>query len=474
MTRASTDRARTRKTVLVVDDDESLRRVVEYNLQEEGYRVLTAVDGPEGWRQFQAETVDLVLTDVRMPEMDGIELLTRLKAMQPDLPVIMLTAHGTIDSAVDAMKLGASDYLTKPFNRDQLKAAVWKALEVAELTRENRHLREVIADRLSFANMIAGSRAMRAVTDTAGRVAQSATTVLLEGESGTGKELLAKAIHFHSPRARAPFVTINCGAIPEHLLESELFGHRRGSFTGAVGDKRGKFEAADGGTIFLDEIGELPTQLQVKILRVLQEREIDKVGDTRPSKVDVRVIAATNRDLEKMVADGTFRDDLYYRLAVVSIRVPPLRERADDIPLLVDHLLEKHTRRLGRERPVVEKSLYSALNLYGWPGNIRELENVIERALVLDRDGVLGLDDLPERLRTREHRVATLRMELPDEGVSLEDVERELLLAALEKHNWNQTRAAAFLNITRSTLLYRMQKFHLERGKTETGGADPQ
>ncbi len=474
MTRESTDRTPTRKTVLVADDDESLRRVVEFNLQEEGYRVLTAADGPEGWRLFQAEPVDLVLTDVRMPEMDGIELLTRVKAMQPDVPVIMLTAHGSIDSAVGAMKLGASDYLTKPFNRDQLRAAVWKALEVAALTSENRYLREVIADRLSFANMIAGSRAMRAVTDTAGRVAQSDATVLLEGESGTGKELLAKAIHFHSTRARRPFVTINCGAIPEQLLESELFGHRRGSFTGSVGDKRGKFEAADGGTIFLDEIGELPAQMQVKILRVLQEREIDKVGDTRPLKIDVRVIAATNRDLEKMVADGTFRDDLYYRLAVVSIRVPPLRERADDVPLLVDHFLEKHTQRLSRERPAVEKGVYSALNLYGWPGNIRELENVIERALVLDRDGVLGLDDLPERLRAREHRLANLRMELPDEGVSLEDVERELLLAALEKHNWNQTRAAAFLNITRSTLLYRMQKFHLERGKTETNAADPQ
>ncbi|MGE3411116.1 MAG: sigma-54-dependent transcriptional regulator [Dehalococcoidia bacterium] len=474
MTGKPTGRVRTAKTVLVVDDDESLRRVVEFNLQEEGYRVLTATDGPEGWRLFQAEPVDLVLTDVRMPEMDGIELLTRVKTMQPDLPVIMLTAHGSIDSAVGAMKLGASDYLTKPFNRDQLRAAVRKALEVAALTSENRYLREVIADRLSFANMIAGSRAMRAVTDTAGRVAQSDATVLLEGESGTGKELLAKAIHFHGTRAREPFVTINCGAIPEQLLESELFGHRRGSFTGAVGDKRGKFEAADGGTIFLDEIGDLPAQLQVKILRVLQEREIDKVGDTRPLKVNVRVVAATNRDLEKMVSDGTFRDDLYYRLAVVSIRMPPLRERADDIPLLVDHFLEKHTQRLGRGRPTVEKDVYSALNLYGWPGNIRELENVIERALALDRDGVIGLDDLPERLRSREHRVANLRMELPDEGVSLEEVERELLLASLEKHNWNQTRAAAFLNITRSTLLYRMQKFHLERGKTETGGADPQ
>ena len=453
------------RTVLVIDDDEGLRRVVEYNLQEEGYRVITAADGTAGLRQFQASSVDLVLTDVRMPEMDGLDLLARLKAMQPELPVIVLTAHGTIDSAIEAMKLGAFDYLTKPFNRDQLKAAVRKALDVAALASENRQLREVIAERFSFASMIAGARAMRAVTDMAARVAQSDTTVLLEGESGTGKELLAKAIHFHSARARGPFVTINCGAIPEHLLESELFGHRRGSFTGAVADKRGKFEVADGGTIFLDEIGELPLLLQVKILRVLQEHEIDKVGDPRPIKVNVRVIAATNRDLEKMIVDGSFRDDLYYRLAVVSLRVPPLRERTDDIPLLVDHFLTKHAERLGHSRPSVEKTVYSAFNLHNWPGNIRELENVIERALVLDKDEVLGLDDLPDRLRTSEHRVANLRMELPDEGISLEDVERDLLLAALEKHNWNQTRAAAYLNISRSTLLYRMQKFGLERDK---------
>ena len=460
--------------VLVVDDDESLRRVVEYNLGEEGYRVLTAPDGAAGLRAFQDASVDLVVSDVRMPDMDGLELLTRIKTIQPEVPVIMLTAHGTINSAVEAMKLGAFDYLTKPFNRDQLKAAVRKALEIAALTTENRQLRQVVAERFSFASMIAGSRAMRAVTETAARVAQGDTTVLLEGESGTGKELLAKAIHFHSPRKRGPFVTINCGAIPEQLLESELFGHRRGSFTGAVADKKGKFEVAHGGTIFLDEIGELPSLLQVKILRVLQEREIDKVGEARSIKVDVRVIAATNRDLEKMIADASFRDDLYYRLAVVSIRVPPLRERTDDIPFLVDHFLTKHAERLGRTRPSVDKAVYSAFNLYGWPGNIRELENVIERALVLDKDGVLALDDLPERVSTREHRVANLRMEIPDDGISLEDVERELIVAALEKHNWNQTRAAAFLNITRSTLLYRMQKFGLERDKKLTESPAPE
>jgi len=455
------------KTVLLIDDDESLRRVVEYNLREDGHEVVTAADGRTGLERFQASPVDLVLTDVRMPEMSGLEVLARVKAMQPDLPVIVLTAHGTIDAAVEAMKAGAFDYLTKPFTREQLLASVRKALELGALATENRQLRQIVRERFSFANLIAGSRAMRAVTDTASRVAASDTTVLLEGESGTGKELLAKAVHVNSPRSRGPFVTVNCAAIPEHLLESELFGHRRGAFTGAVADKQGKFEAAARGTIFLDEVGELPLLLQVKILRVLQEREVDKLGETRPVKVDVRVIAATNRDLEKMTADGSFREDLYYRLAVVSIRVPPLRERADDIPLLVDHFLDKHASRLGRERPAVDKAVYAAFNRYSWPGNIRELENVIERALVLDRDGVLGLDDLPERLQASGQRIGNLRIELPDEGISLEDVERELLLAALEKHNWNQTRAAAYLNITRSTLLYRMQKFALERPKTE-------
>ena len=386
----------------------------------------------------------------------------------PISPSIMLTAHGTIGSAVDAMKLGAFDYLTKPFTREQMRMTLRKTLDVAALKQENRYLREVVAERFSFANMIAGSRAMHDVTDLASRVAQAETTVLLYGESGTGKELLAKAIHFHSLRARHPFVVVNCAAIPESLLESELFGHRRGSFTGAVADKQGKFEAANRGTIFLDEIGELPLLMQVKILRVLQDREIDKVGESRPAKIDVRIIAATNRDLEKMIADGTFRDDLYYRLAVVAIRMPALRERADDIPLLVEHFVDKHGARLKRPRPMIDREVYSAFNLYGWPGNIRELENVVERALVLDRDGVIGLDDLPERVRTRQQGIGRLRIELPDEGLSLERVERDLLLAALEKHDWNQTKAAAYLDITRSALLYRMQKFGLERPSLES------
>jgi DNA-binding NtrC family response regulator len=451
------------RTVLVVDDDQNFRRVMEYQLHEDGYRVLTAASVTAAVQRFQADAVDVVMTDVKMPGGDGLELLARLKAIRSDLPILILTAHGTIGAAVEAMKLGAADYLTKPFTREQLRIALGKMLDVVALRQENRRLREVVAERFSLASMVAGSRAMHGVMSLAARVAQSPTTVLLEGESGTGKELLAKAIHMHSDRKDQPFITVNCAAIPENLLESELFGHRRGSFTGAVTDKQGKFEAANKGTVFLDEIGDLPLMMQVKVLRVLQQREVDKVGDLRPAKVDVRIVAATNRDLEQMIADGRFRDDLYYRLAVVAIRLPPLRERTEDLPLLVEHFLAKHGGPRGRAQMAVDAAVYSAFNLYPWPGNIRELENVIERALVLDSDGAIGLDDLPDRLRAREHRLGRVHMELPDDGLSLEDVERELLQAALVKHDWNQTKAATYLNITRSALLYRMQKFGLER-----------
>jgi len=446
------------RTVLVVDDDQSFRRVMEYQLHEDGYRVLTAASASAALLQLGLEPIDVVVTDVKMPGEDGLELLGRLKTLEPDLPVVMLTAHGTIGSAVEAMKRGAVDYLTKPFTREQLRVALSKTLDVAALRRENRQLRAVVAERFSFEGMIAGSRAMHRAIEIASRVAPSDATVMLEGESGTGKELLAKAIHFHSPRKGRPFVIVNCAAIPEHLLESELFGHRRGSFTGATADKPGKFEAAHEGTIFLDEVGDLPMSMQVKLLRVLQNRELDKVGELRPVKVDIRVIAATNRDLDKMVADGTFREDLYYRLAVVAIRIPPLRERTEDIPQLVDHVVVK----LGG-RATVDPDVCSLFNRYAWPGNIRELENTVQRALVLDRDGVIGLDDLPDRLRVPDSRVARLRMELPDDGLPLEDVERELLVAALVKHAWNQTKAATYLNISRSALIYRMQKFGLER-----------
>ena len=453
-------------TLLLVDDDDSLRRVTEFMLKEDGYGVATARNGREALELFERSAIDIVLTDVRMPGIDGMALLPRLKALQPDLPIIMLTAHGTISAAVEAMKAGAFDYLTKPFSRDQLRASVAKAAEVGALKTENRRLRQIVAERFSFSAMIAGSRVMRDVADAAARVAQGDTTVLLLGESGTGKELLAKAVHTHSGRLRGPFVIVNCAAIPEQLLESELFGHRRGAFSGAVSDKIGKFEAAHGGTIFLDEVGDLPLLLQAKMLRVLQEHEIDKVGEPRSLKVDVRVIAATNRDLEKMIADGSFREDLYYRLAVVPLRVPPLRERADDIPYLAEHFLRKHGAQRGSEHhPPVQASVHAALSTYPWPGNIRELENVIQRALVLDRDGTIGMDDLPERFQVPGRRCGNVTVQLPDDGISLENVERDLIAAALEKHQGNQTRAAAYLDITRSALLYRMQKYGLDRDR---------
>jgi two-component system NtrC family response regulator len=453
---------RDRRTILVIEDDDSIRRVIEFGLQEAGYNVLAATDGVAGLDTVTREQIDLVISDLRMPQMDGLELLAHLKAMNADLPVLMLTAHASIDTAVEAMKLGAFDFLTKPFELEHLRQVVAKALDVAALRAENRHLREVIRERFSFEHLIAGSRAMRAVTDMAARVAPSDATVLLEGESGTGKEVLAKAIHLHSSRSRGPFVAVNCGAIPEALLESELFGHRRGAFTGAVADRVGKFEAANKGTIFLDEIGELPLNVQVKLLRVLQEREVDKLGESHPVKVDVRVIAATNRDIEKMVSDHTFRDDLYYRLAVVPLRLPPLRERTDDIPFLVEHFLTRHVERHGGARPQIDASVYAAFSVHSWPGNVRELENVLERALVLDTDQRIGLDDLSERFRGQRSPIGRLRLELPDEGLPLEEVERDLIKAALEKHGWNQTKAAAYLDVTRSTLIYRMQKFGLD------------
>ena len=451
------------RTVLLVDDDHTFRRVMEYQLREDGYHVLTAPNMAAALREFNTERVDVVMTDVRMPGGDGLELLAKLKAMQPDLPVLLLTAHGTIGSAVEAIKGGASDYLTKPFTHDQLRVALGKTFDVAALKRENRRLREVVAERFSLVGLIAESRAMRGVIEMASRVAPTDATVLLEGESGTGKELLAKAIHFHSDRKERPLVIVNCAAIPEHLLESELFGHRRGAFTDAVADKQGKFEAANGGTIFLDEIGDLPLTMQTKMLRVLQDRSVDKVGDLKPTMVDVRVVAATNRNLEKMIADGSFREDLYYRLAVVPIRVPPLRERSDDISPLVDHFLAKYGARLGRAAATLDQAARSTLTLYSWPGNIRELENIIQRALVIDQDNLIGLDDLPDRLRVQRTKLAQLHLELPDGGLSIDEVERDLLSAALEKHAWNQTKAATYLNISRSALIYRMQKFGIER-----------
>jgi DNA-binding NtrC family response regulator len=447
--------------ILVIDDDESLRRVLEYNLAQEGYAVLTASSGEQGLELLKKEGADLVLTDVRMAGMDGLQVLERARKLDPAIQVIILTAFGTIEMAVEAMKAGAFHYISKPFNRDELKLTIKKALQVKDLERENVALRQELSSRVGLDSIIAESPQMAQVLDMVVRVAPTETTVLIMGESGTGKELIARAVHSNSPRARGPFVAVNCAAIPENLLESELFGHVRGAFTGAIRDRVGKFEAADGGTVFLDEIGEMRPDLQVKILRVLEERTLERVGDNRPIRVDVRVLAATNKDLGKAIQAGEFREDLYYRLNVVPVAIPPLRARRDDIRVLAQHFL----RHLGAAPSVtIAPEAFRALESYEWPGNVRELENALERALIFHRGDVIGLADLPETIRVPPVReAAALPVSLPESGLSLEEVEKELILRALQKHDWNQSRAARYLGITRHTLLYRMEKHNIVR-----------
>ncbi|MGE5173430.1 MAG: sigma-54-dependent transcriptional regulator [Betaproteobacteria bacterium] len=445
--------------ILLIDDDDSLRRVMEFSLAEAGYRVQTATSGEEGLRLSEKDSFDAVVTDITMPGLSGMEVLARIHERDANLPVIMITAYGTIENAVQAMKQGAFDYITKPFNRDELRLTLGKALRMRRLEKENVELRAEVTDRYRFENIVGSSEKIKEVLDLAGRVAASDATVLITGESGTGKELLAKGIHYNSKRADGPLVAVNCAAIPENLIESELFGHMKGSFTGAVRDKEGKFELADGGTLFLDEIGDLRVDLQAKILRALQERQVERVGGSKLIPVDVRVIAATNRDIEHDVKEGKFREDLYYRLSVITLRMPALRERKDDIPLLVNHFLRKFNRET--EVAIVAEAL-AALRAFGWPGNVRELENVIERASVLKRGNVVTLADLPEKLRKEAGGLENIILNLPDEGIALEDLERSLIVKALEKHKGNQTHAAEYLGITRPTLIYRMEKYGLK------------
>ncbi|HUI67232.1 MAG TPA: sigma-54 dependent transcriptional regulator [Nitrospirota bacterium] len=443
-------------SILLIDDDDSLRRVMEFSLTEAGYRVQTAASGEAGLVLFERGVFDAVITDITMPGISGMEVLAKIRERDGGLPVIVITAYGTIESAVEAMKQGAFDYITKPFNRDELRLTLVKALRMRRLEKENVELRAEITDRYRFDSIVGSSDKIRDVLDMAGRIAASDASVLITGESGTGKELLAKGIHYNSPRSDGPFVAVNCAAIPEHLIESELFGHVRGAFTGAVKDKEGKFELAAGGTLFLDEIGDLRIDLQAKILRVLQERQVDRVGGKHPVSVDVRIIAATNRDIERAVKEGAFREDLYYRLSVITLHIPPLRERRDDIPLLVQHFLKK----FNRDSYVrIDPEALTILKAYGWPGNVRELENSIERASVLRRGEAITPAELPDKLRKEKASVENIILNLPDEGLSLEDLEKNLIIKALEKHKGNQTRAAEYLGITRPTLIYRMDKY---------------
>jgi two-component system NtrC family response regulator len=446
--------------LLLADDDASFRRVQEYQLSQAGYDVTAVADGQQALDAFRERLHDLVVTDVRMPGLDGLQFLARLRAIDPDVPVVVVTAHGTIETAVEAMRQGAFDFLTKPFPGDQLRLTLERAREMSRLVRENRELRRAVDGRFAVGNLIGSAPAMLRLYETLELAAPSNSTVLITGETGTGKELVARAVHYNSPRRNAPFVTVSCGALPETLIEAELFGYRRGAFTGADSDRAGKFEAAEGGTIFLDEIGELPPALQPKILRVLQSGEVDRLGDHHPIQVDVRIVAATHRNLEAMVRERSFREDLYYRLAVVPLHVPPLRDRRQDIPLLADHFLRRMEDRTGRSALRLPPEAFARFDAYAWPGNVRELENVVERMVVLGRGPVLDLEALPATIRSPDVGGSS-KFRLPADGARLEDVERDLIGQALERTEGNRTRAAQLLGLTRNTLLYRMQKHGL-------------
>jgi two-component system NtrC family response regulator len=379
--------------ILVIDDDTSLRRVLEYNLQEEGYEVQAASSGEEGLYLFGQSQPNLVITDMKMPGMDGLMVLKSIKERSPEALVVIITAFGTIDVAVEAMKAGAYDYITKPFNREALKLTIKKALEFSGLAEENRLLKSQLADKVDFRTIIGSSPEMEKVFDVIRKVADTEAAVLITGESGTGKELVARSLHANSSRKNGPFQAINCAAIPRDLLESEMFGHVKGAFTGAVRDKIGKFQLAEGGTLFLDEVGDLPLELQPKLLRALQEREVEPVGGATVQKLDVRVVAATNLDIDQALAAGTFREDLYYRLAVIPLHLPPLRERRKDIPLLIRYFCTKH----HSEKIAFDKDALTALVMYSWLGNVRELENTVERLLIMRSGETITLADLPDK-----------------------------------------------------------------------------
>jgi len=440
-----------RPVVLVVDDDPGVRESFRLTL-EDHYDVIDVPDGPDALDAVRASHVDLVLLDIRLPEMDGIEVLERLKAIDEGIEVILVTAVKTVRTAVAAMKLGAFDYLTKPFEEDELLAVIARALEKRALEREVTFLRGELARARDFDEIVGQHPAMQKIYRLIAQVARTTTTVLITGESGTGKELVARAIHRQGPRRDRSFVAVNPAAIAESLIESELFGHERGAFTGAHQRKLGRFELAQGGTLFLDEIATLKEELQIKLLRVLQEREIERVGGTHPIKIDVRIIAATNADLKDAVARGAFREDLYYRLNVVSIDVPPLAQRADDVPLLVEHFVHRYSRECNKPVDGLSPEVLSALRDYEWPGNVRELQNVIERAVVLAEGPVIQLSDLPldvllpkhrEKIRTADH--------LPLKNAT-EEFERQIVLRVLERVGGNQSEAARILGLHRNTI----------------------
>src|SRR5215468_5521291 len=437
-----------RKSILVVDDEKSQREILELILTEEGYEVTTAASGEAAIKFAKDKRFDLALTDLKMTGMDGIELLQHLLVLDSSIIVILLTAHGSIDSAKEALRRGAFDYLQKPYDKTALLETINRALDKLDAIDSE---------------IISASPKMETVKKMILKVARSNSTVLVRGESGTGKELIARAVHNQSPRATEMFQAVNCAAINENLLESELFGHEKGSFTGAHAEKKGLFEIADRGTLFLDEIAELDVGIQAKLLRALQERKIRRVGGTHEISVDVRVIAATNRDLRAMVSDGRFRDDLYYRINVLSIDVPPLRERREDIPVLIDYFLKKHTRNTSRLITGLTPDTKKLMSDYSWPGNVRQLESAIERAILLAEGDQITVEDLPSEVRQESQTAVSGGFKLPAEGINFEDVEKNLILQAMDSTDYNITKAAKLLGLTFRTLQYRLEKFGTKR-----------
>jgi DNA-binding NtrC family response regulator len=448
--------------ILVVDDEHLIRWSLEQNLKKQGYEVLTAGSGEDALRILRDETPDLVLLDIQLPGMNGMEVLEKVKEMDEEIIVIMVTALGVLETAVKAMRMGAFDYINKPFNLDELAIVIKKALETGELKKEVAHLRSEQSRKYGISNIIGQSKHMKNVLTMVEKIAKSdASTVLIQGESGTGKELIAKAIHFESARAEKPFMAINCAAVPETLLESELMGHEKGAFTDAKVQKKGLFEMADGGTIFLDEIGDMEPGMQAKLLRVLEERSFRRVGGTKDIQVDVRIVSATNKDLLKAIEEKTFRNDLYYRIQVIPIFLPPLRERRDDIIPLAEHFIAHFNREFGKGVKGISKMAEKFLTEYHWPGNIRELKNVIERAIILENEETLLLEHLPQEIvaKTGGSGTGPITFRLPPEGLDIEDVERELIRQALEIAEGNQSKAAKKLNLGIDAFRYRMKKF---------------
>ena len=455
-------------SILIVDDEEIVREsCIKILSSERSYRLLSVASAEEALSVFEEEEIDLIITDLKLPDMDGIELLKVVRERDPNIEVIMITGYGTVDTAVQAMKLGAYDYIEKPFRPDELLALAMRALEKKRLREENLQLRRQLPVQY-IRNIIGQSKEMERVFELISSVAPTSSTVLITGESGTGKELVARAIHYNSPRRDGPFVVVDCGTLPDELIESELFGHRRGAFTGAVEDKKGLIEEADGGTLFLDEIGNLPLPLQTRLLRVLQEKEFRPLGGKRSKRIDVRFIAATNRDLKEMVREGSFREDLYYRLNIFPIRMPPLRERRDDIPLLAYHFLKRYSQELGKEVSGITAEAMKILIDYEWPGNVRELENTIQRAILITKGNTIRADDLgfiePSRQvhipRTFEE-LKTLKRELRERSV--EEVEREFVLEALRRNEWNVSRAARDVGMLRPNFHALMKKYSIAR-----------